>query len=110
MELGREIEASAERVWHVVGERFGDMSWSSGITRSNLEGELGAGAVRVCQFPPNMFSKDGQVRERLLSFDRDTMRLSYEAGPTGPMKRATNRWSVVALGRQRCRVDMRATV
>ncbi len=110
MEIQREFAVAAAQVWNVVGEQFGDLSWSTGITRSSLHGELGVGAVRHCEFPPNMFSRDGVVRERLLSFDRDAMSLSYEAGPTGPIKRAVNRWTVVAMGPRACRIDMRATI
>ncbi len=111
IQIHRDFAASAQEVWAVVGERFGDLSWSSGIDRSSLEGELGVGAVRVCEAPPNMLMKDGIIRERLLTFDRDAMRLSYEAvDPPGVMKHAVNRWSVVALDGQRARVEMRASV
>lgn len=113
MKLERELPASAEEVWTVVGERFGDLSWTSGVTESYLDGggEPCAGSERVCQFPPNMFARAGEIRERLLSFDRAGKTFSYQTTePTGVMQRATNRWTVTPLGEARCRVAMHATV
>lgn len=107
----RVFDIPASEVWEVVGEQFGDLSWSDSITSSHLEGELGVGAVRVCLFPPNQFSKEGLIKERLLSFDREKMAISYEAlGLNGVMKAATNRWTVVPTGAQSCRIDMHASV
>lgn len=109
--LSYEMKASADDVWWVVGERFDDLRWSSGITESSLEGELGVGAIRVCHFPPNQFSKTGMVKERLLSFDRKAKTLSYEVTESnGVMKSACNHWTIVPLGPKRCRVDMHAQV
>ena len=109
--IHRDFAASAAEVWAVVGERFGDLSWSSGVGRSSLEGELGIGGVRVCEVPPNLLVKEGVVRERLLSFDREAMRLSYEAvDAPGILKHALNRWSVSALDDRRARVEMHASV
>lgn len=111
MQLHREIGASAEAVWRVVGERFGDLTWSDGIDDSHLEGELGVGGVRVCRFPPNAFSREGLVRERLTEFDREARVLAYVAeNVPGVMRTASNRWTVVPLGPERCRVEMRATI
>ena len=109
--IEREIAAPAGEVWTVLGENFGDMEWSSGISQSHLVGDLGVGAERVCAFPPNMFSSSGEVREKLLTFDRDERAFSYEAAlPSGVMRRAVNRWTVTALGPDRCTVKMRASV
>ncbi len=87
-----EIEAPASTVWEVVGERFGDIArWTEFLDSSSLEGELGVGAVRTCRFQPNVFSRTGTIRERLTSFDRDAMRLSYEGiGMSAFMERAIN--------------------
>ena len=109
--LDRELAASAEDVWRVVGERFGDLTWSEGIDASHLEGELGVGGVRICRFEPNAFSREGVVRERLTEFDREARVLAYVAeNMPGVMRCASNRWSVVSLGPDRCRVEMRAAV
>ncbi len=111
IKVSYEIAASAADIWSVIGERFDDMSWSDDVIESHLEGELGVGGVRVCRFPPNMFARNGESKERLIAFDRKTMTFAYEAmGMSGVMKEATNRWKVVPLGPERCRVDMRATV
>ena len=111
MHLDHEIEASAEDVWRVVGERFGDLTWSEGIDDSHLEGELGVGGVRVCRFQPNAFSREGLVRERLTEFDRDGRVLAYVAeNIPGVMRSASNRWTIVPLGPERCRVEMRANI
>ena len=111
MQMQREIAAPAEAVWAVLGEGFGDLSWASDVESSSLEGSLQVGAVRTCRFPPNMFSKEGFVRETLRSFDRRTMSFSYEAhGMPAFIGRAINRWTIVPLGEDRCRVESRATV
>ncbi|MCH9688102.1 MAG: SRPBCC family protein [Deltaproteobacteria bacterium] len=107
----REIDASAAEVWCVLGEGFGDVSWSTGIDSSSLEGELGVGCLRTCNFPPSRLSKSGSVRETLVQFDREAMTLAYEVQPTpGVMKSAINRWSITPLGAERCRVRSHATL
>lgn len=109
--IERHFTAPAAVVWDVIGEKFGDMSWSSGIDSSHLVGELGVGAERVCSFEPNMFSKNGEVREKLLSFDRETHAFSYEAKmPRGAVKGAVNRWQIVKKDDGGCIVRMDATL
>ncbi len=110
MQMQREIPASAAAVWQVLGESFGDLTWIPMVTASQLEGELGVGAQRVCRLAPSMFSKSGTLRERLVAFDRAGMTFAYEALELAPgFRHAGNRWSVVALGPNRCRVQMHGT-
>lgn len=108
-----ELDAPASAAWQVLGEEFGTIhTWSSSLSNSHLIGDLGVGAVRVCTgegfgpFPP------GQVRERLLAFDRDGMQFTYEATEGLPwfVRRARNRWRVEPLGSDRCAVTTHATV
>ncbi len=109
--MHQDVELSAARAWAVLGERFGDLSWSTGITSSSLEGELSPGAIRVCRFPPNMFSKAGEVRERLLHYDPDARSLAYEATDLpGIMRKAINRWTISPRDAERCRIASHATV
>lgn len=111
MRIEREVAASAVEIWSVLGERFGDLSWSRDIESSALEGELGVGAVRVCRFPPNAFSRDGEIRERLVAFDREALTMAYEVTePTGVMRRAINRWSLEPAGAGRCIMRSHATM
>lgn len=111
LRMHRVLEHDAREVWAVVGERFGDLTWVGDVQSSELEGALEAGAVRTCRFEPNMFSKTGVVRERLLTFDRATRSMSYQAlGLTGIFEGAVNRWTVKEVGPGRSRVEMHATI
>jgi len=108
-----EVAAPAAEVWHWVGERFGDLAdWAPGLLSSHLEGELGVGAERVCLSEGFGPFAAGTVRERLIAFDRATMRLTYEATEGLPswMPTAMNRWAVVPIDASRSRIEMHATV
>lgn len=96
------IHAPAEKVWEVLGERFGDVAtWAVGIHRSHmLDAE-----VRHCD------TLLGPVRERLLEFDQKTQCLEYEAVTAPPwFRRATNRWCVDDLGPGQSRVRIHAKI
>ncbi len=109
--MNAEINASAEAVWSVLAENFGDLGWSSDITSSTLDTAVRAGAVRTCHFPPNWFVKAGVARVRLIEFDRAKNKFAYELiDPPAFMGRVANHWTIVPLGPERCRVESRATV
>lgn len=107
-----ELEAPADVVWQVVGEEFGEIAgWTGMLTSSHLEGELGEGAVRHCTFPPDLFSKDGSIRERLVHFDRTRRELEYFAEQTPFFaERAGSRWQVQAIDHRRSRIVLRGIV
>ena len=110
LQIEYEMAAPADAVWQVAGEGFADLSWSSDVTHSELDGDLKVGAVRTCHFPPNIFSRSGQVKETLSSFDRSQRQLAYQAELGGFIRRATNRWSIEAVDAARCRLRMHATI
>ncbi len=108
--IGHEMDVAAEDVWHVAGEEFSDLTWSGDITHSELEGTLGVGAVRVCHFEPNMFSKEGLVREELTLFDRSRREFAYRTELGGIMGTVSNHWTIVALSETHSETRMRATI
>lgn len=115
MELATEIviDAPAAATWRVLGERFGHIGeWAAPILASTLEGEPRPGAVRTCRIPRVGPVRAGEVQERLTAFDPSTMTLAYEAitGTPAFIRRAVNRWSVVAEGDRRSRVRSHATL
>lgn len=110
-----EIDAPAERVWQVLGERFMHVGeWAAPITSSCPVGPAspGPGATRSCEIAPFGPFKAGVVKERLTVFDPDRMTLAYEALEGMPrfVERAVNRWTVVPVGDLRARVHIRATL
>ena len=117
MELRNEIviEASAERVWEALGERFMDVSvWAAPITASCPVGaaEPGVGVIRSCEIAAFGPVKSGVVKERLTRFDREAMALEYEAleGMPSFVGHATNRWRVARLHEHRTRLHIHATL
>jgi hypothetical protein len=115
MELQAEvrINAPARVVWTMLGPGFGKIcEWAAPIVASFLEGELGAGAVRVCHTARFGPVAGGVIKERLLAFDPQTMSFTYEsiAGMPKFIERASNRWSIHAVDGGRCIVRAHATV
>lgn len=117
MEINDEIEidAPAERVWAVLGERFMHVSdWAAPITSSCPvgPGAPGVGATRACSIAPVGPVKAGVVKERLTKFDREQMSYEYEAieGMPGFVAAATNRWTVVRVDDGRSVVRIQATL
>ncbi len=107
------LNASAATAWHILGERFGDLSWTATIEDSSLDGALEVGACRTCvssrsfgPFPP------GVVREKLTHFDRKARTFTYEAveGVPSFVKRAKNTWQIKSTGEHSCIVESRAEV
>jgi len=109
-----EIDAPARAAWMVLGEQFGQIArWTSTLDESWLEGDLGPGALRVCQssqsfgpFPPS------KVTERLLDYDPALMELRYEAtqGMPAMFREAVNHWRIETVSDTRCRVVSTAQV
>jgi hypothetical protein len=110
------LRAPAHVAWQVIGERFGDLSWTQSITHVDLDLGMGdvlqEGAKRVCTssrsfgpFAPPV------LHEQLLHLDRDAMQLTYAAveGLPSMMKEARNAWTVVPLSDDTCRVESRVT-
>ncbi len=96
------IEASAARVWEIVGTRFGELAtWAPAVQVSQML----TPDTRRCE------TAAGNIHELLLAFDDDARELTYEAviRPAW-MRRGINRWRVVPLSPDRCRVEVRATV
>jgi|GEM_PF-2601329 len=77
-----EIDAPAQAVWQVLGERFAHIGhWAAAITSSCPVGadEPGVGVVRACHIPRFGPVPAGTIKEGLTVFDRDQMALEYEA-------------------------------
>ena len=85
MELKSEIviNASPAAAWHIVGERFHQVSeWATPIKASSCAtGERApiVDGVRVCEIGAFGPVKAGVIEEKLLAFDPSTMSLTYEA-------------------------------
>lgn len=111
MKRSMELDASAAKVWEVLGDGFADLRWVRSVRASRLEGEPGVGAVRVCEFEPSLLVSSGAAREELVEFDENARVLAYELlEPSAPMKAAGSRWQVEALGGGRCRVTVTSTI
>jgi hypothetical protein len=110
------IDAPAERVWQVIGERFMHVSeWAAPITASCPIGpaEPGVGVTRSCNIAPVGPVKAGVVRERLTKFDRSQMAFEYEAlaeGMPSFISHAVSRWSVSGIDGVRSVLRIHATV
>lgn len=117
MELRNEIiiEAPAERVWHVLGERFMHFGeWAAPIHASSPVDrvEPDVGVTRACSIAPFGPARAGVVKERLTRFDREAMSFEYEAleGMPSFVDHAVNRWSVSRVGEHRCELRIHATL
>jgi hypothetical protein len=117
MELRNEItiEAPAERVWKVLGERFMHVGeWAAPITSSCpvAGSEPGVGMIRACTTAAFGPVKAGIIHERLTSFDRDHMTFEYEAidGMPSFVAHAVNRWRVRRVDDRRCMLRIHATL
>ncbi len=115
MELRAEIAISAppSAAWSVLGRGFGEICrWAAPITASWLEGDVGPGAVRVCQIARFGPVPGGVIKERLLTFDVEAMSFEYETVSGLPrfFESAVNRWSIHPLDGDRCLVRTHASV
>lgn len=111
MTRSTELDASAAKVWRVLGEGFADIGWVRSVKTSRLEGPPGVGTVRVCEFEPSLLVSSGAAREELVEFDEEARVLAYALlQPSSPMRAAGSRWQVEALGQGRCRVTVTSTI
>ena len=108
------IEASADRVWEIVGHQFARIGeWAAAIPASlaNPPAAAVAGAPvagRVCETGTRMFP---HVDETIVSYDEAGRTLAY-AGTGLPafVGEARNQWSVVPLDEHRARVRVDAVI
>jgi Polyketide cyclase / dehydrase and lipid transport len=107
------IEASADRVWEIVGHQFPRIGeWATAILASRPNPrEVGNAdapvAGRVCETGVRMFP---HVEETIVSYDEGGRTLTYVgAGLPSFVGEARNRWHVAPVenGRARVRVDAR---
>ena len=98
------IEASAEKVWDLLGDFGGVMRFSAGMESCTVEGE-GLGAIRTLRMPGGI-----ELDERLEALDESARTLSYSItrGPL-PMKAYYATISVCEEGENACRVDWEST-
>lgn len=111
--MALELEVPATAAWHVLADRFGDVAeFSSGLASSSLDGPVGVGVVRTCETHAFGPFAAARITEELAELDPGAMRLRYVAGGGLPrfIPSSQNRWSVEALGPQRCRVRSHASV
>ncbi|MEM9861721.1 MAG: SRPBCC family protein, partial [Myxococcota bacterium] len=105
-----EIGANASRVWEVAAKEFEHIDrWASMVERSEAVREPAFLAEspgcsgRVCVTP------QGETREVLVAYDDAARTFTYEitgGGMPGFVKRATNTWTVEALGPDRSLLTM----
>ncbi|MBL4685545.1 MAG: SRPBCC family protein [Nannocystaceae bacterium] len=111
--MSLELDVPAAEVWRVLGERFGNVGdYAAGVQSSSMDGEVGVGAVRTCTTQPFGPFAAAKITEELTEFDPAAMKFTYLAGGDLPRMIPTskNRWSVEALGSERCRVQCHASV
>lgn len=73
LETTRELNHGVDEVWTVLGERFADIStWSSGVRKSSLRGDLAVGGVRTCELA------DGNtITEKITEFNPNRKSLTF---------------------------------
>lgn len=95
-----EINATADAVWDVMGERFADIGeWSDTVIASSLDGPLQEGAVRTCELKPTP-AASGTIKERITKFDRAGKSFAFDIvdGLPGFMRRVNSEWTIRSLG------------
>ncbi|MBX2800973.1 MAG: SRPBCC family protein [Myxococcales bacterium] len=108
-----DVDAPAERVWHVLAEQFADVgAFARGVRSSVMDGPVGVGAVRTCESEAFGPFASSRVTEELVTFSPEAMRFTYVAGGELPrfIPSSTNRWSVESLGVGRSRVSSHASI
>ena len=112
--IERELPVPAAKVWAFLGEGFGSWeSWASAFESCSLDRALGQGCIRTYKLKglPNT------VVQEVLAYDPATFVLEYVVRSVfrkpwfhvyseapGFMKRIVNRWQLVPVGENRCKV------
>jgi len=107
------IPASADAVWEVLGEQFGDVAqFASGVRSSSMDGPLCVGATRSCESEPFGPFPSSHITEQLVEFSREARRFTYVAGGDLPafIPASTNRWSVQPVDAGNSRVSCHASL
>ncbi|MEO0586536.1 MAG: SRPBCC family protein [Planctomycetota bacterium] len=104
------IDASADRVWEVLGGEWGDIAqWLSFVAESHqvTSGDPASGSVRACSVPGM-----GSLKETMLTYDEDAMTLSYRVTEGAPpfTSKVVNAWSVKPVGADRSSVVSEVTL
>ena len=100
-----EIDASADAVWELMGERFADIGeWSDTVVSSSLDGDLGEGAVRTCELKPTP-AASGHIQERITKFDRAGRSVAFDIidGLPGFMRLVNSAWTIEPMGANKAR-------
>ena len=97
------IDAQADKVWHIVGPGFGQVSeWATVVAESTLVGEgehhEAPFTGRACTIAQTGFD---HLTEEILSYEPSSFQLSYRASSGMPsiVDKAINTWSVTDDGR-----------
>lgn len=104
--LERELPVPAAKVWAFLGEGFGDWAkWVNALETTNLDGPISKGSVRTCKLK-SLGPVAGIVVEEVLTYDPATFVVEYfvHSGVPGFMNRVTNRWRVVPMGQDKCKL------
>ena len=101
MEFSKQItvNASAERVWKVIGEDFNDISeWSSFVNTSEAIPNLPEGSGRVCDV-----KGVGEIVETIVDYDDDGRALAFTVNGGVPffVNEVVNTWQVEAIDENR---------
>lgn len=99
------VAAPAAHAWSVIGDKFGEIGQIiTGLESSFLEGTLGVGAKRTCNTKGIGPFAPASIEERLVVFDEEARRFTYQAGNGLPsiFTHAQNTWSVEATGENAC--------
>jgi hypothetical protein len=90
------IEAPAEAVWVQLAKLEDIQLWSEAVIQARCEGLIaqGIGAERTCELVGNR-----TIQERWTAWDEGRS-FEYEGIGIPMMRRASNRWSVIAQGKR----------
>ena len=107
-----EINAPADAVWTLMGERFADIGeWSDTVIQSSMDGPARAGAVRTCELKPTP-AASGFIKERITKFDEQRRTFAFDIieGLPGFMKRVNSEWKIEADGSNKTKATNTLTI
>lgn len=94
------VAASAEDVWTLLGERFGEIgTWADAVVDSKLDRDMSRGAIRTCELKPTSVGS-GTIREEVIVFDRSDQSVGFKVieGVPGFMRLVQNIYTVKDIG------------